>query len=176
MKQPTDTRSRQTKLGFLKSRIPTGLALAALLPTLAPASSHMDAPLITLDPAANTADVYAFRSAQGGTQYLSLALTVYPFEEPGIGPNKYNFDDRVLYNLHLSLGRDVAAGRPSITYQFEFKTNYKNKGTILQSYLGVVQNVDDPAQNLTQTYTVTKWDRRTDDRTELGHGVVPPNN
>jgi len=154
----------------------TALFLAALMPTLSPASSHMDAPLITLDPAANTADVYAFRSAVDGSQYLTVAVTVYPFEEPGIGPNKYNFDDNVLYMLHVVLGNDLAAGRPSLTYQFEFKTSYKTRGTILQSYLGVVQNVDDAAQNLTQTYKVTKWDRRTDVRTELGNGVVPPNN
>ena len=154
----------------------TALLLAALMPTLLHASSHMDAPLITLDPAANTADVYAFRSAAAGTQYLTVALTVYPFEEPGIGPNKYNFDDNVLYMLHVAQGSDLAAGRASLTYEFEFKTRYKTQGTILQSYLGVVQNVDDTAQNLTQTYKVTKWDRRTDVRTELGNGVVPPNN
>jgi hypothetical protein len=136
----------------------------------------MDAPLITLDPAANTADVYAFRSAEGGRQYLTAAVTVYPFEEPGIGPNKYNFDDNVLYALHVALGNDVAAGRPTLTYEFEFTTAYKTQGTILQSYLGVVQNVDDAAQNLTQTYTVTRWDRRNDTRAELGRGVVPPNN
>ena len=60
------------------------------------ASSHMDAPLVTLDPAANTTDVYAFRTQHGGVQYLTTALAVYPHQEPGIGPNKYNFDDRVL--------------------------------------------------------------------------------
>jgi hypothetical protein len=49
----------------------------------------MDAPLITRDPSANTTDVYAFRSrGEDGTQYLAVALAVYPFEEPGIGPNK----------------------------------------------------------------------------------------
>jgi hypothetical protein len=136
----------------------------------------MDAPLITLDPAANTTDVYAFRSASGGVQYLTTALAVYPFEEPGIGPNKYNFDDNVLYAIHVVLGRDLAAGRASISYEFQFRTHYKTSGTILQSYLGVINNVDDPAQNLTQTYTVTKWDHRTDLRTTLGSGVVPPNN
>jgi hypothetical protein len=154
----------------------TAVFLAALMPTLSPASSHMDAPLITLDPSANTADVYAFRSTAGGVQYLTVAVTVYPFEEPGIGPNKYNFDDNVLYMLHVAQGNDLAAGRATLTYQFEFKTRYKSQGTILQSYLGVVQNVDDAAQNLTQAYKVTKWDRRTDVRTELGSGVVPPNN
>ena len=59
------------------------------------ASSHMDAPLIILDDAANTTDVYAFLSRQNGQKYLSTALAVYPFEEPGIGPNKYNFSDDV---------------------------------------------------------------------------------
>ena len=54
----------------------------------------------------------------------------------------------------------MAAGHPSLTYQFNFDTSYKNEKTILQSYLGVIQNVDDDAQNLTQTYSVTKVDYR----------------
>jgi hypothetical protein len=151
--------------------------LAGSLASTAVASSHMDAPLITLDPAANTTDVYAFVDEEGGAKSLVTALGVYPFEEPGIGPNKYNFDDNVLYEIHLSTGSDVTAGRATISYQFQFKTNYKNKNTILQSYLGVINDVGDDAQNLTQTYTVTKVDHRHGDRcTVLGTGVVPPNN
>ncbi len=34
------------------------------------ASSHMDAPLITRDPAANTTDVYAFVNTRNGVKYL----------------------------------------------------------------------------------------------------------
>src|SRR5262249_50873838 len=34
----------------------------------------------------------------------------------------------------------------------------------------------DAAQNLTQTYTVTRVDHRTGTRTPLGSGIVPPNN
>ncbi|HEU4835947.1 MAG TPA: DUF4331 family protein, partial [Pyrinomonadaceae bacterium] len=37
------------------------------------ASSHMDAPLITLDPAANTTDVYAFVDQDGTQKSLVLA-------------------------------------------------------------------------------------------------------
>ena len=143
------------------------------------ASSHMDAPLITLDPAANTTDVYAFRSDSNGTQYLTAAVAVYPFEEPGIGPNKYNFDHNVLYEIHVALGSDVAKGRKTLTYQFRFATRFKNQNTILQSYLGTIQDVDDALQNLTQTYTVTKVDhrrRRRRRKMSLGTGVVPPNN
>ena len=86
-----------------------GALLAA--PSTASASSHMDAPLITLDDAANTTDVYAFVQQTNGAKTLVTALGVYPFEEPGIGPNKYNFDDNVLYEIHVATGNDVAAGR-----------------------------------------------------------------
>ena len=145
-------------------------------PDMAFASSHMDAPLITLDDAANTTDVYAFVQMENGRKSLVTALGVYPFEEPGIGPNKFNFDDDVLYAIHVATGKDVAAGQATYSYEFRFKTKFKNKKTILQSYLGVVKDVNDAAQNLTQFYTVTKVDHKTGDRTRLGSGVVPPNN
>ena len=93
--------------------------LIGYLITPAGASSHMDAPLITLDPAANTTDVYAFVQNENGVKTLITALGVYPFEEPGIGPNKYNFDPNVLYQIHVAVGRDVAAGRPTLSYTRE---------------------------------------------------------
>ena len=147
------------------------------------ASSHMDAPLITLDDAANTTDVYAFVTQKDGVDYLTTALAVYPFEEPGIGPNKYNFDDNVRYDIHVALGKDFERGRPTLSYRFHFKTNYKNRNTILQSYLGIINEVDDDGQNLTQTYDVTRFDRRVHGnarRTRLQFSgqelKVPPNN
>ena len=167
----------------LKSRRALTMALIALMgltpavPVTGLASSHMDAPLITRDPAANTTDVYAFvRPDQNGAKSLVLALGVYPHENPGIGPNKYNFDDGVRYELHVALGGDVAAGRPTITYRFEFKTRFKRTNTILQSYQGVVNDIDDAGQNLTQTYTIRKVDNRTGLTTSIGNGIVPPNN
>jgi hypothetical protein len=179
------------------------MAGPALLAPSAIASSHMDAPLITLDPSANTTDVYAFVRNAAGQKVLVTALGVYPHQEPGIGPNKYNFDDNVLYEIHVATGDDVAAGKPTFSYQFEFKTEYKTKATILQSYLGVVNDIGDAAQNLVQKYTITKvdhrsrkerqmdWDDDTDDKdgksgkgktspapriSVIGSGVVPPNN
>ncbi|MDR3456563.1 MAG: DUF4331 domain-containing protein [Verrucomicrobiae bacterium] len=149
--------------------------LAGAIAVPAFASSHMDAPLITLDPAANTTDVYAFVQTENGVKSLVTALGVYPFEEPGIGPNKYNFDDNVLYEIHVATGKDLAAGKATISYQFQFKTTYKN--TILPSFLGVINDVGDAGQNLVQTYTVTKVDHRHGNAsTVLGTGIVPPNN
>src|SRR5215831_15469113 len=124
------------------------------------ASSHMDAPLIILDPSANTTDVYAFVQVENGVKTLVTALGVYPHQEPGIGPNKYNFDPNVLYEIHVATGDDVSAGRATLSYQFQFTTQYKTQSTILQSFIGVVNDVGDAGQNLTQTYTVTKVDHR----------------
>jgi hypothetical protein len=138
------------------------------------ASSHMDAPLVTLDPAANTTDVYAFLSTRNNQKYLNVALGVYPHEEPGVGPNKYNFDDNVLYQIFLSRGADLATGADSVAYQFEFSTNYKTRDSVLQSYVGVVAANGDAGQNLTQSYTVRKVAGGT--TTVLGTGAVPPNN
>src|SRR5262249_5514191 len=152
-----------------------GITPMASVPALA--SSHMDAPLITRDPAANTTDVYAFVArTPNDAKSLVLALGVYPHEVPNIGPNKYNFDENVRYELHVALGPDMAAGRPTITYRFEFQTNYKTHATVLQPYLGGVKDIGDGAQNLTQTYNVFKIDNRQGTSTLLGSGVVPPNN
>jgi hypothetical protein len=143
------------------------------------ASSHMDAPLITLDPAANTTDVYAFVTENDGQKNLVVALGVYSHQEPGIGPNKYNFDDDVLYEIHVALGDDVQAGEKTMSCAFTFDTEFQDEETILQSFRGVIDDVGDSGQNLIQTYTVVKEDHRdnsTDDVEILGTGVVPPNN
>jgi hypothetical protein len=158
-----------------------GIAFGPAAPTLA--SSHMDAPLITLDSAANTTDVYAFLSREKGVDYLTTALAVYPFEEPGIGPNNYRFDDRVRYEMHVSLGDDVPKGKKTITYRYEFNTEFQNLDTIRQAFLGPLDgdpSIEDGGfftnQNMRQSYTVTKIDHRTGTETVLGDGIVPPNN
>jgi hypothetical protein len=169
-----------------------GLVTAMVLPRAAMASSHMDAPLITLDPAANTTDVYAFVARSDDSadtnDYLVVGLGVYPFEEPGIGPNAYDFDPNVLYQIHVCTTNksrflrkaelnDVEAGRATLSYQFQFNTSYKDQNTILQAYLGIITNIGDASQNLVQTYTVEKLDHRTARTTRLFDGnVVPPNN
>lgn len=157
------------------SRI-AAMVLLGAVPAFMSASSHMDAPLITLDPAANTTDVYAFVTQHGGAKYLSTALAVYPHEEPGVGPNNYSFDDNVRYEIHVSTGKDLAAGKATYSYQFDFTTSYKNNATILTSYLGVIQDPGDASQNRTQIYSVKRLDHHTNRVAVLGRGKVAPNN
>jgi hypothetical protein len=89
----------------------TAVALFAAVPSSpVGASSHMDTPLITHDDSANTTDVYAFRTNREGRKHLALVLAVYPFEEPGIRPNNHRLDDRVVYDLDVATGADLATG------------------------------------------------------------------
>lgn len=175
-----------------KLRLLTAPLLAALIPTTIMASSHMDAPLITFDDPANTTDVYAFLSEdrRDGDQYLTTAVSVYPFEEPGIGPNTYRFDDRVIYRLHVALDDNVSRGVADLTYGLRFNTEFQNSQTILQNYLGPIGAEKDrdgffANQNLRQSYTLDLVDRRAGRtgprRLVLGDGaadglIVPPNN
>jgi hypothetical protein len=127
----------------------------------------------------------AVMTPPAGARYLTAALAVYPFEEPGIGPNNYRFDDDVRYNIHVALDDDVARGRPTLTYSFSFKTVFANPDTTLQAFLGPLATGADCAlpadqafddnQNLRQTYEVS-LSRGGRKGTKLGQGVVPPNN
>jgi hypothetical protein len=63
------------------------------------------------------------------------------------------------------LGDDVAKGKATLSYKFRFHTQFRTKQTILQSYLGVIDDSDGDGaveydnQNLVQTYTVIETDR-----------------
>ena len=153
------------------------VSACAISPLSTQASSHMDAPLLTFDPAANSTDVYAFVTESNGQKFLTTALSVYPFEEPGAGPNNYRFDDNVLYEIHVATGANVAAGKSTVSYQFKFQTQFKNPNTIAQAYRGPIEQVDDAQQNLVQRYTVTKLVPPAKKGTLLiTNGIVPPNN
>src|SRR3989442_3239338 len=101
----------------------TALILTSL--TVVPAgpvawtASHREAPLIALDPAADNTDVYAFRSWVDPSKVVFI-LNVIPGQHPGDGPNYFNFDDDVLYRIHIDNNMDGVA--EDIVYEFRFTT------------------------------------------------------
>ena len=154
------------------------------------AASHREAPLIALDPAADNTDTYAFRSWQDPSKVVFIA-NVIPGQEPGDGPNYFNFDDEVLYTINIDNNQDGAA--EDIVYEFRFKTETR---PILGSLLFPLPYIGNPhipvpeIQGITkldgpgsegfsrrQTYTVTEV--RGNKRTELFTGqkliAVPSN-
>ena len=147
------------------------LAMAlALAPQPGQASSHREAPLISEDPTADNTDLYAFRSPDK-PDTVTIIANYIPLEEPAGGPNFSNFDDNVLYEIHIDNDGDA---REDITYQFRFETRIRNKNTFLYN-TGPITSLDDATFNYRQFYSVT---RVADGRSrKLGDNIpVPPAN
>jgi Domain of unknown function (DUF4331) len=166
----------------------------------AEAASHREAPLIALDPSADNTDVYAFVSydaanlaRQAADRGVTFILNVNPGQDPSDGPNYFNFNDDVLYAMHIDNDQDGKAD--DVVYEFRFKTENRPIAaagglTSPLPYLGnphiplpILQGItalDGPgSEGLTrrQTYSVTEIRNRK--RTELFRGskliAVPSN-
>jgi hypothetical protein len=114
-------------------------------------SSHKEAPGISKDPVADSTDVYAFVSPEADGTVTILANYI-PVQDPGGGPNFYEFGDDVLYEIHID---NTGSGTPAITYQFVFTTTITNPDTFLYN-TGTIGSLTDPNWNRRQTYTLTK--------------------
>ena len=101
--------------------------LALLISAPVFAASHREAPLIANDPAADITDFYIFRSWQD-TDKAILIMNVIPGQEPGSGPNYFNFADDVLYEIHVDNNKNNVAA--NITYQIRFKTEIRQPGNV----------------------------------------------
>lgn len=145
------------------------------LPHGADASSHREAPLISNDPQADNTDVYAFVSPDK-PDTVTLIANYIPLEEPGGGPNFYNFGDDVFYEIKVS--NDMDAQR-EVSFQFFFRTEVRNKETFLYN-TGQITGLDDPDWNIRQFYLVrrTEYNKEgvTNTRVLASNLPVPPVN
>jgi hypothetical protein len=148
------------------------LAAAAIVPGRA--SSHREAPLIALDPAADNTDVYAFVDPYD-RDMVTLIANFIPLQRPDGGPNFYLFDPNVVYEIHVDNNGDAVE---DITFQWRFTTERRNPATFLTN-TGPVTTIDDPDLNVQQFYRLLRIDgpRRTGTMRELsGRLPVPPPN
>jgi hypothetical protein len=124
-------------------------------PPVAKASSHREAPMILSDPRADNTDVYAFVSPdRPGT--VTLIANNIPFEEPSEGPDFYNFDPNVLYQIKVDNNGD---GVEDISFQFRFTSTVLNPNTILYN-TGPIASLSDPNFNYRQFADITVKARR----------------
>ncbi len=114
-------------------------------------TSHREAPAISKDPVADNTDVYAFVSPDR-TDTVTMIANFIPFEEPAGGPNFFQFGDDVLYAIKVDNDGD---GIEDITYEFRFKTVFRNPDTFLYN-TGPITSLDDSDWNIRQFYSVTK--------------------
>jgi hypothetical protein len=164
------------RVALLALAAAVGMAVVAaaftgvLGPSLAGASSHREAPLISDDPAADNTDLYAFVSPDAPNTVTIIANYI-PFEDPAGGPNYYRFDPTVRYEIHVDSNGDA---RDDVTYRFRFQTKVLNGNTFLYN-TGPVASPTDPNLNVQQTYTLTRIEHGK--ATVVGsHLPVPPAN
>src|SRR5262249_46205391 len=146
-----------------------GLAAAGLALTLgrtpASAASHREAPLMTLDPAADITHVYAFITydaaavaAPAGKRKVPLIMTGAPGQGPGSAPTSFAFADNVLYALHVDNTRDNQAD--DISYEFRFQTTTDAPDQFLATLGGgplpPIDRLDAPGLARKQRFTVTE--------------------
>ena len=120
-------------------------------------SSHREAPEISKDPVADSADLYAFVSPDNPSTVTIIANYV-PLQQPAGGPNFYEFGNDVLYEIHIDNDAD---GDPDITYQFQFKTVLSDTGAndIFLYNTGQIKHLSDTTWNRKQFYSVSRVDR-----------------
>lgn len=116
------------------------------------ASSHREAPLVSLDPTIDSTDVYAFVSPDKQDS-VTLISNWIPFEDATGGPNFYHFDPNAHYYLHVDRDGD---GVEDISWLWTFGPMTAKNGKSFLYNGGPVTNLTDAAFNLTQSYTVTQ--------------------
>jgi hypothetical protein len=146
-------------------------------PPAAEAASHREAPLISLDPAADITDFFFFRSYEPGMQDRVVLIMDVMSEEPSSGPNYWNFDPSVVYSFSLDNDRDGAAD--DVSFEFRFRNEFRGVSNDLGLFLPYVAlppitKLEDGAGSeglgLRQRYSVTMV--KGDQRMVLADGLV----
>ena len=111
-------------------------------PQAAKAASHREAPLISLDPAADITDFFMFRGyGTGDADKVVFIMNTQPGEEPSSGPNYFNFDPTVKYSFGVDNNGD---GKEDITLDFQFRNEIRGATSALGLPLAYVGAIPPP--------------------------------
>ncbi|MCB0071076.1 MAG: DUF4331 family protein, partial [Caldilineaceae bacterium] len=100
---------------------------ALVMAPTADASSHREAPLISKDAFADNTDTYVFVSPENPDNLVLMASWI-PFEGPEGGPNYFEWDENVLYDIHVDNNGDAV---PDFTYTLDASVAVQNNATFL---------------------------------------------
>ena len=149
-------------------------SVVSVNPTGTGASSHREAPLISMDPTADSTDLYAFVSPDKQNT-VTLIGDWIPFEAPDGGPNYFRFDDGAKYRINIDNKGDALA---HIIYEVTFRNATLNGNTFLYN-TGAITGITDSDYNLRQYYTVTEIMTDTGGMTTtvlFSNKLMPPSN
>jgi hypothetical protein len=146
------------------------LAVPALAPAPALASSHNEAPFTSKNPSLDNTDFYFFRDPNDPSM-VNLISCYYGLIEPQGGPNFASFQDGAFYDIKVDNNGD---GVEDVTFRFTFRTTYKQPNTFLYALPGVASTTD---ANLlvTQTYSLDQIKGGSTTRLLTDQPVFPPN-
>jgi hypothetical protein len=145
---------------FANARVCLALLVAgsgAIAP-VAQAANHREAPITSLDRAADITDWYTFVSFNDPTK-VTLILSVDPLLEPSNGPNYFPFDPGILYSFKVDNDQDA---KTDVSFEVRFKTEIRAPG-VFTGFVGGIAGIppitalDGPGSeglSLRQTYTV----------------------
>jgi hypothetical protein len=123
MVSPFTLETRRYDMNLARKLIAPLLAAATLAwGGAADAASHREAPLMANYPAVDLTDVYFFRIWNDPSKVV-LIMNVIPGQEPGSGPNYFNFGDDVLYAFHVDVNGDGNAD--DVNFEVAFKTQLR---------------------------------------------------
>jgi len=159
-----------------------GAAFVAAAGITAFGSSHREAPGITGRPKLDGTDFYAFRSYEPGREgFVTLIANYIPLQDAYGGPNFFAMDPDAVYEIHVDNNGDA---REDLTFQFRFKTRYRNltvpAGGVdvavpLINTGAIGPNAGDTGNlNTLETYEVSliRGDRRTGMGTAIRHAAT----
>jgi hypothetical protein len=138
------------------------LAMVALAAAPAGASSHREAPGITLMPKVDGTDFYMFMSYEPGrTGYVTFLANYVPLQDAYGGPNFFTLDQDAVYRIHVD---NAGNGVESTTFEFRVRQTFKNISlpvggqTVSVPFANVGQITaapgGDAAQNVEESYTL----------------------
>ncbi len=133
------------------------------------ASSHREAPSITLSPKVDGTDFYMFNSyAADRDGFVTLLANYQPLQDPYGGPNYFKMDPNALYEIHIDNNGDA---REDVTFQFRFQNLFKGITLPVGNQMvgipltqaGQVTAPNAAALNVNEKFTlnVVRGDRRT---------------
>jgi hypothetical protein len=123
----------------LRSGVAVLAAVLTLIPMPLPAANHREAPITSLDRAADITDWFAFVSYDDPSK-VTLIMNVDPLLDPGNGPNYFPFDPEIIYAMKIDNNHDAVA---DVTFEIRFQSEYRAPG-LFTGFLGAGNGITAP--------------------------------
>ena len=145
----------------MKLKLKPIVLLLSLVPVVAMASSHREAPFISTMPQLDASDFYMFMSYETGrAAYVTLLANYNPLQDAYSGPNFHTMSDRAEYDIRID---NTGGAKANLTFRFTFTNTYNKLAvptgastptTVPLINIGSITAGNQSNLNITQTYKV----------------------